>query len=78
MSDEIYSCSKCDGEMVRGFSPDLTYGGVLVARWFEGVPEKSFWTGTKTRSEAGTPIAAFRCSKCGYLEFFADDRFTPE
>ena len=63
--------------MTQGFVPDYTYGGRLVANWHEGEPKKSFWTQTKEPCTQGLPIGAFRCGKCGYLEFYADQNSQP-
>lgn len=71
-------CPKCRGEMVRGFVPDVMYGGARVEQWYEGLPQTSFWTGTKVERGAGIPIGVFRCTGCGYLEFFADHKFAAE
>ena len=59
--------------MVRGFVPDFSHGAILVGNWYSGEPKKSFWTGTKRPVTTGIPIGAFRCSGCGYLEFFANE-----
>ena len=37
----------------------------------EGPPEKSFWTGTKTRGKKQVQVLTYRCSSCGYLESYA-------
>ena len=50
MTGEKLQCPKCKGEMVQGFVPDNTYGGIRVGRWYAGQPEKSFWTNTKQPS----------------------------
>jgi hypothetical protein len=76
-NDEL-KCPKCEGGMVQGFLPDNTYGGILVERWHAGQPKKSFWTGTKTPSTEGIPIGAFRCQKCGFLEFYSDPKFAAQ
>ena len=68
-------CPKCQGEMVQGFIPDHTYGALLVGSWYEGQPKKSFWVKTKKPLTEGTPIGAFRCAKCGYLEFYSNAKF---
>lgn len=67
-------CPKCKGEMNQGFVLDLTYGAQGVSHWAEGIPEKSFWTGTKS-PDRKFPIGAFRCVGCGYLEFYARHEF---
>jgi hypothetical protein len=48
---------------------------ISVARWHEGPPQSSFWTGTSASPDEGIPIGAFRCEKCGLLEFYADHGF---
>lgn len=42
--------------------------------WNPGPPEYSFFTLTK-RSPKSLPMAAFRCSDCGLVEFYADKQF---
>jgi hypothetical protein len=71
-------CPKCRGEMVLGFAPDATHGGIRVGLWHEGPPKKSFWLGTRTGPGEGIPIGVLRCTGCGYLEFFADPKFAAE
>lgn len=63
--------------MNQGFIVDNTYGARGVSHWAPGSPKKSFWTGTKVPEEI-LPLGAFRCSGCGYVEFYADDRFAAE
>ncbi len=74
MKDENIQCPKCQGEMIQGFLPDQS-PIILVSAWHEGHPKKSFWTGTKAPLAEGIPIGAFRCGKCGFLEFYADPKF---
>jgi hypothetical protein len=62
--------------MHRGFVIDNTEGGGRqVAQWAAGVPRKSFWVGTKLPDAELVPIGAYRCSSCGYLEFYARREF---
>ena len=75
MVSTTLKCPKCNGEMVQGFVPDYSHGAVLVGRWLEGQPRKSFWTNTKAPYKEGTPIGAFRCQKCGFLELYSDPKF---
>ena len=65
------NCPKCQGEMEEGFIADTTYGGVVTSKWVEGEPEKSFWTGIKTRDREQIQISTYRCAGCGYLESYA-------
>jgi hypothetical protein len=67
-------CPKCSGEMEQGFVLDNTYGGRTVSHWVPELPQKSFWRGLKSPKGA-LPMAAFRCSLCGFTEFFAGDQY---
>jgi hypothetical protein len=69
-------CPKCNGDMVQGFTFDREQSGIRrVSSWVEGAPEKSFWTGTQVPAEKCVPVGAFRCSVCGFLEFYARPEF---
>jgi hypothetical protein len=57
--------------MEEGFVKDEGHGTVHASKWVQGPPEKSFWTGMKTRGKKQVVIATFRCRKCGYLESYA-------
>lgn len=64
-------CPKCEGYMEEGFTSDATHGGVLTSKWIAGKPEKSWWTGIKTKGRKKIEISTFRCTTCGYLESYA-------
>jgi hypothetical protein len=66
--------------MIQGFIPDYAYGQSqqLVSSWIEDHPKKSWFTGTKVPWEGQMPIGAFRCKGCGYLEFYADEKFAAQ
>lgn len=64
-------CPKCQGALEEGFTLDHSSGESLAAEWVEGPPERSFWTGVKTRGKDRLPIQTFRCERCGYLESYA-------
>jgi predicted nucleic-acid-binding Zn-ribbon protein len=75
MAELQKSCPKCDERMEQGFVADKI--GELwgdVSMWNPGPPESSFFTLTK-RSPKALPMAAFRCSQCGLVEFYADNQF---
>jgi hypothetical protein len=69
-------CPKCQNEMVQGFIPDYRQGQYYVNAWVEGQPKSSLVFHTKVPIGGGMPIAAFRCKGCGYLELYADDKYT--
>ena len=72
-------CPKCEGEMEQRFILDISPNLQLVSRWAAGVPQKSFWTGTKTVPEENLiPVGSFRCASCGFLEFYARPEFAEQ
>ncbi len=76
-SDVTSKCPKCQGFMVQGFVLDHTYGSQMVSTWVQGEPQRSFWSGLKG-SGIELPIGAFRCDRCGYLEFYARHRYAAQ
>jgi hypothetical protein len=78
MIQAVPRCPKCKSEMTQGFVMDNTYGARLVSQWAEGMPQKSFWTGTKSPPEKLIPIGTFRCQSCGFLEAYARDEFAAQ
>jgi hypothetical protein len=78
MMCEQMKCPKCAGKMVQGFVPDYSDASIFVSSWHEGKPRKSFWTVAKAPRIDGVSIGAFRCEKCGYLEFYADAKFAAQ
>lgn len=42
--------------------------------WLEGEPERSFWSGIKTKGKERLPVRTHRCTRCGYLESYAEAR----
>lgn len=65
---------ECGGARVQGFLLDKTRVGREVIEWIPDSPQRSFWTGVKLPDDA-LPLGAFRCSQCGYVEFYADEVF---
>ena len=57
--------------MEPGFVLDEAHGRFTVAKWIAGEPEKSIWTGLKTRGKDKLDVATYRCRRCGYLESYA-------
>jgi hypothetical protein len=65
-------CLRCRGPMEPGFLLDRHHHHSLGTQdWVEGEPERSFWTGIKTRGKDKYPVRTFRCERCGYLEAYA-------
>jgi predicted nucleic-acid-binding Zn-ribbon protein len=71
MESPMNECPKCRGAMEIGHIPDVTYGGATISQWTEGEPERSMLTGIKIRGKRRIEITAYRCTNCGFLEFYA-------
>ncbi len=67
-------CFRCEGPLEPGFIADFQHGRNVMnpSEWVAGTPQPSFWTGTWT-GERRYPIQAFRCRRCGHLEFWAGE-----
>lgn len=65
-------CPRCRGAMEIGVVLDRGEAdGLNAPEWMQGEPEKSFWTGLKTKGRERLPVRTYRCQKCGYLESYA-------
>ena len=71
MRVEKVECPKCNGRMEPGFVMDTTHGGSIQSQWIEGQPDRSWFTGLKLKGKRRIPIASSRCTRCGFLEFWA-------
>ena len=69
MSENQQHCPKCDGPMEQGFVIDNVRVAHGVSHSAPGMPQGSFLTGTKSPTGM-LPLAAFRCSSCGYTELY--------
>ena len=72
MTSPPTACPKCQGPMEEGFALDRGhYDSKRVAQWVEGQPERSFWSGIKTKDRRIFEVSVFRCERCGFLESYA-------
>jgi hypothetical protein len=72
MADFHPRCPKCDKLMDRGHLPDAAHGHVVLSSWAPGDPEpRRFFGGIKYHAKDVIPLVAYRCPKCGYVEFYA-------
>ena len=72
MSQDELTCARCGGAMEQGFVVDKGhYSAPETQEWVEGAPERSVWTGLKTKERAVRPVTTYRCARCGYLESYA-------
>jgi uncharacterized Fe-S cluster-containing MiaB family protein len=64
--------------MEAGFLLDRGQYGVpqTTAEWVEGTPERSIWTGIKTKGREHYRVETYRCEVCGYLDSYARELFT--
>jgi hypothetical protein len=66
------TCPKCGSEMEIGFVADATYGGFVVPQWVSGRAERTFWGGLRLRGRKRRWVDTHRCTRCGYLEAYAN------
>ncbi len=72
MSARPTECPRCRRRMEEGYVLDLGEGnGPSEQQWVEGAPERSFWTGLKTKGREIFKVTTYRCEGCGYLESYA-------
>jgi hypothetical protein len=68
-------CIRCGGEQQDGrvMAPAYRFPGVLIhpnqAYWYGSQPTSGFWG--ISMSPDKRPLAAWRCTSCGLLEFYA-------
>jgi hypothetical protein len=67
-------CSKCSNPLIRGFLLDFNDVRRDQALWVEGRREKAVWVGTKLKDKDVREVDAYRCGKCGFLEFYAGNQ----
>ena len=65
-------CPKCDAPMEEGYVLDRSYGALTQSSWVEGAPKPSFWTTLSVPKGAQHSVTTFCCTKCGYLESYAE------
>lgn len=68
-------CSKCSGKMLKGFIFDRGhYEHKEQQVWVEGEPERSLWSGVKTKDRNAYSVDPYRCASCGRLEFYTTEQ----
>lgn len=71
MSGKIVECLRCKSTMEAGYLADHgDHGSMKPAEWVEGEPEKRWW-GITTKGHETVRLTAYRCPRCGYVEFRA-------
>jgi hypothetical protein len=71
------TCLICGCPLEPGFALDKGhYDHRSSQEWWEGSPQKSFWTGLK-KPDRRYRILSFRCTSCGYLMDFANPEESP-
>jgi hypothetical protein len=71
-------CLRCQAPMEEGFVVDRGHGNIPmdVATWTSGTPQKSWFTGIKTKGHEQIPLSSYLCRRCGYVEFRAASTVT--
>lgn len=59
--------------MQEGFVMDEAYSTRPAAHWIAGKPIQGFFGSIRVKGKDHLPIQTYRCSKCGYLEWYASD-----
>jgi hypothetical protein len=75
VDNKVIICPKCNGKMEQGFLPDFGYGAVSLGSWHRGLPKRSILTGIKVIRSYKIPLAAFRCSLCGFVELYSNNEY---
>jgi hypothetical protein len=67
------NCTQCGGPTSTGFVLETAIPHARTTPiWVEGEPENASWGGLKVKDRANYPIVAYRCTKCGHLELYAN------
>ena len=69
---DSHVCPKCKGTMHSGFVANAAHGQMLQSSWSPGEPEsRRYIGGVKVKRDEQVPMTAWRCTDCGYVEFYA-------
>lgn len=76
MSVSEYICSKCGGNMIKGFAADKSENYFTKLSWVDGDPEHVSLLGikgdnVKVFNRVRRDVRGLRCEQCGFLELFA-------
>lgn len=76
MSGQHYNCSKCGGNLIRGFAADKSEHYFMNLKWVDGEPENPELFGirgsnVKITDQVQRVVRGLRCDKCGFLEIYA-------
>lgn len=58
--------------MKEGFLIDSAHQAIRVGHWAEGAPEYWMLRILKMKGRKKLPIRSWRCSRCGFLESYAE------
>lgn len=76
MSEQLFTCGKCGGNMVKGFAADKSEHYYMKLAWIDGEPVHPSLLGirgdnVKVHGEPRRDVRGLRCEKCGFLELYA-------
>ena len=75
MNEPAKICPKCQGEMFPGFIPDFGDQGARQSSFYAGDPRRAWFGGVKINENDAMPVGAYCCVACGFLEFYASEKF---
>ncbi len=68
---------RCNADMEEGFLLEKADSLLSSETWVSGKPVKSYLSGLNLKGKVVYDVVTFRCSACGYLDFYALSRQTP-
>ncbi len=76
MSTPSFTCTKCNGNMVKGFAADKSEEYYMKLAWVDGEPQQVTLFGiqgdnVKIGTKPQRSVRGLRCEQCGYLELYA-------
>lgn len=76
MSEQLFTCVKCGGRMVKGFAADKSEHYYMKLAWIDGEPVNASLFGLKgdnlnISERPRKVVRGLRCETCGYLELYA-------
>jgi predicted nucleic-acid-binding Zn-ribbon protein len=76
MGTENFNCSKCGGQMAKGFIADYSEASYFPTYWIEGEPVNRTLLGIQGSNLEVSGrnkylIRSLRCEKCGFTELYS-------
>ena len=68
-------CPKCQGQMSPGYIPDFDENIIRQSNFYAGEPRTGWGGSLKINQNDALPVRAYCCVACGFLEFYASEKF---